>query len=271
MKDLAALQDAFQNAILTGDDAVLADLLDGPKEGREGLLAVYRHAYSSRLVEILGNDFPALKAVLGDDGFDVAARAYVAAHPSVHRNARWYGRGFADFLAKTAPWSDRAEFGELARFETALADAFDTADSGPLTLAELTGIPPEDWGELIFSAHPSASRLNLATNATELWSSAAEGADPPLAAPLASPEKLIVWRDGATPMFRAMTDEEAMLWDEAARGSTFGELCVLAATYAAPDEAAGRAAGYLASWIAAGLLSAAEPRGAAAAALTAIP
>lgn len=260
MKDFAALQDAFQKAILNGDEAVLADLLDGPREGRESLLAVYRHAYSARLVEILSSDFPALKAVLGDDGFDAAARAYVAAHPSTHRNARWVGRGFADFLAGTEPWSDRAEFGELARFETALSDAFDAADAEPLTLADLAGVPPEDWGELIFSAHPSASRLDLATNATELWSSAADGAEPPLAAPLASPEKLVVWRAGATPMFRAMSDEEAMLWDEARRGSTFGELCVLAATFAAPDEAAGRAAGYLASWIAAGLLRAADAR-----------
>ncbi|MDR4307129.1 putative DNA-binding domain-containing protein [Chelatococcus sambhunathii] len=259
MRGFAALQGAFQNAILTGDDAVLAGLLDGPKEGREALLAVYRHAYSARLVEILASDFPALKAVLGDDGFETAARAYVSAHPSTHRNARWYGRGFADFLARTEPWSDRAEFGELACFETALADAFDAADLGPLTLADLAAVPPEHWGDLIFSVDPSASRLDLATNAIELWSSAAEGADPPLAAPLAATEKLIVWRDGATPMYRAMTDEEAMLWDEAARGSTFGELCVLAATFAAPDEAAGRAAGYLASWIGAGLLAQARP------------
>jgi hypothetical protein len=46
-----------------------------------------------------------------------------------------------------------------------------------------------------------------------------------------------------------------MMWDEAARGIPFGVLCSMLATYADPDSAAARGAGYLHGWVTAGLLA----------------
>jgi hypothetical protein len=56
-------------------------------------------------------------------------------------------------------------------------------------------------------------------------------------------------------MFRELTVEEAMMWDEAGNGIPFGVLCEMLATYADPDGAAGRGASYLHGWITAGLLT----------------
>ena len=56
-------------------------------------------------------------------------------------------------------------------------------------------------------------------------------------------------------MFRELPAEEAMMWDEATNGIPFGVLCEMLATYADPDSAAGRGAGYLHGWITAGLLT----------------
>jgi len=259
MRDVAALQDAFQRAILDGDDAVLDELLDGARERRDVLFGVYRHAYSARLVEILANEFSALAAWLGEDGFDEAAHAYVSAVPSRHRNARWVGRDLADFLAAASPYAGRPVLAELARFETALNDAFDAADETVLAITDLAAIPPDDWGALRFSVQPSARRLDMTTNATAIWAAAKENEPLPEAEALAEPELLIVWRQGATPMYRDMPAEEAMLWDEAARGATFGQLCTLSATYDDPDNAAGRCAGYLVAWINAGMLAGGTP------------
>jgi hypothetical protein len=46
-----------------------------------------------------------------------------------------------------------------------------------------------------------------------------------------------------------------MMWDEAAAGIPFGVLCSMLATYAEPDGAAARGAGYLHGWITSGLLA----------------
>ena len=66
MSDFARQQGAFQRGILTGDDTVLAEILDSPREKRETLFGVYRHAYGSRLVEAMRNDHELLHLYLGD-------------------------------------------------------------------------------------------------------------------------------------------------------------------------------------------------------------
>lgn len=261
MRDVARLQDAFQRAILDGDDAVLAEIVDSPRERRDVLFGVYRNAYSARLVEILGNDFPALSAFLGDDAFDAAARAYVAARPSRHRNARWVGQDLPAFLAETSPYAQTPILSEVAALEGALSDAFDAADAETLALSDLSEVPPDAWDRLRFTPQPSARRLDCASNALAVWSALTDGDAPPDAEAMSEPERLIVWRSDATPMVRAMSQEEAMLWDEAAGGLPFGVLCTMAATYDDPDSAAGRAAGYLVGWINAGMLAGATTQG----------
>ena len=255
MSGFAALQDAFQRAILDGDDAVLDDILDGPHERREVLFDVYRNAYGLRLVEILQRDYAALAAYLGAAAFDAAARAYMAQNPSRHRSARWVGRALPAYLAAAAPYAAAPELAELAGLECALNDAFDAADAPPLAFADLAAVPPEAWEALRFTPHPSALRLDMTTNASAIWSALADGEAPPEATALAAPERLIVWRAEVTPLVRPMPDEEAMMWDEAGRGVPFGVLCAMVATRDDPATAPARAAGWLQGWIAAGLLA----------------
>jgi hypothetical protein len=258
MRDMARLQEAFQHAIMTGDDAVLSEIRDSPRENRQVLFGVYRNAYVQRLVEILSGEFPTLLAHMGEDDFDEAARAYVAAHPSRHRNARWIGVDIPGFLAGTEPFSARPELAEIAALECALSDAFDAADAPVLAITDLGTIPPEAWNGLRLTAQPSARRLDLSSNALAIWSAIVDDEPSPVAETLDAPERVIVWRNDATPRVRAMPVEEAMLWDEAARGHTFGLLCQMAATYDDPDNAAARAAGCLVGWINAGMLAGAE-------------
>lgn len=256
MTDFARLQDSFQRGVMDGDDAVMAEILDSPQEGRDVLFGVYRNAYVLRLVEIVQSDHELLHAYLGDDGFDGAARAYIAARPSRNANARWFSQGFPDFLKTTEPYSQYPAVGELAWLEKALNDAFDAADGPVLALAELAAIAPEEWRDICFVPHPSAVRLDMATNASAIWSALRNDEEPPAPEALGEPARLIVWRHDVMPMFRELSVEEAMMWDEAAKGIPFGVLCAMAATYDDPDSAAARAAGYLQQWISAELLSA---------------
>ena len=55
MSDFARQQSDFQRGILTGDDTVLAEILDSPREKRDVLFGVYKYAYGSRLVEAIRN------------------------------------------------------------------------------------------------------------------------------------------------------------------------------------------------------------------------
>jgi hypothetical protein len=251
----AELQERFQRGIVDGDDAILAEIFDGPRAPRETIFGVYREAFVLRLAEALRSDFGQLLTRLGEDEFDAIARAYVAATPSRHPNLRWYGRGMPAFLAAAAPYAARPELAEIAALEVALADAFDAPDAPTLRAEDLAVVAPHRWQALSFEAHPSVARLDFRTNAAALWSAAKDGAAPPGVERLLQPERLVVWRGELTPMVRPMSAEEAMTWDEAARGLAFGPLCAMVATFDDPEGAAGRAAGYLAGWISADMIS----------------
>jgi hypothetical protein len=254
MSDFARQQAEFQRGILSGDDAILDEILDSPREKRETLLGVYRHAYGSRLVDAVRNDHELLHLYLGDEMFDEMAHAYVKAHPSENPNLRWFSQGLPDFLKSAEPYSSHPVLSDLAALEKALNDAFDAAEGAVVELTDMAGFAPEAWSDLRFQPHPSASRLDLATNASAIWLALKNDENPPEATPLEQPARLLIWRQDVTPMFRELSAEEAMMWDEAANGISFGVLCEMLATYDDPDGAAGRGAGYLHGWITAGLL-----------------
>jgi hypothetical protein len=255
MSDFARQQNEFQRGILTGDDTVLAEILDSPREKRETLFGVYRYAYGSRLVDAMRTDHALLHAYLGDEMFDEMGYAYVKARPSEHPNLRWFSQGLPDFLKSTAPYSDHPVLSDLAALEKTLNDAFDAKDGPVLALADMAGFAPEVWADLTFRAHPSASRLDLTTNASAIWRALKNDETPPDAVVAGEPSRLLIWRQDVTPMFRELSAEEAMMWDEAANGIPFGVLCAMLATYDDPDGAAARGAGYLHGWTTSGILS----------------
>jgi hypothetical protein len=254
MSDFARQQSDFQRGILTDDDKVLAEILDSPQEKREVLFGVYKYAYGSRLVEAIRNDHKLLHSYLGDEMFDTMGHAYVAANPSQHPNLRWFSQGLPDFLQSNTPYSDHPVLADLAALEKVLNDAFDAAEAPVLALADMAGFAPEAWAGLTFQPHPGAIRLDCPTNASAVWLALKSDEMPPDAAVLEQPCRLLIWRQDVTPMFRELSPEEAMMWDEAANGIPFGVLCSMLATYDDPDGAAARGAGYLHGWVTAGLL-----------------
>jgi hypothetical protein len=260
MSDFARQQSDFQRGILSGDDNILAEILDSPQEKRETLFGVYRYAYGSRLVEVMRNDHELLHRYLGDETFDEMGYAYVKARPSEHPNLRWFSQALPDFLRSNEPYSDHPVLADLAALEKALNDAFDAREGAVLALEAMAGFAPEQWNDLVFAPHPSAARIDLSTNAAAIWMALKNDETPPEADKLAEPSRLLIWRQDTTPMFRELPAEEAMMWDEAANAIPFGVLCEMLATYDDPDGAAARGAGYLHSWITAGLLTAASVR-----------
>lgn len=258
---LAELQTLFQRAVIDGDPDILAHLADNSRTDRETLFGVYRFAYRSRLVEILRNDYEELAAVAGEEAFESLALGFIESHPSQTQNARWFGQAFPEFLASHPSHSEHPERADLARLVRAINDAFDAADGTHLTLADLAAVPPGLWGGLVFTPHPAMRRIDLSTNATASWRWA-RADDPPAGPPvlerLAEPERLAVYRPEFTPRFRALSYEEAMMFDEMAKGVAFAGLCEMVGTYGGEDGAALRAASHLKLWIEEGMLAGPE-------------
>ena len=86
-----------------------------------------------------------------------------------------------------------SEMAELALLEKSLNDAFYSADAPVLVLADLAGVPPETWADLQFEPHPSAVRLDLATNASAIWTALRDKKSRPPQSD-GRPSSHLVWR-----------------------------------------------------------------------------
>ncbi|MEQ9557874.1 MAG: DNA-binding domain-containing protein [Rhodospirillales bacterium] len=251
---LTDLQDLFQDRLLTGRADIEAHLTSGGP-----FLKVYDHAYEARLLEVMGDDFPAVHTLLGDDAFAEAAAAYVRGHPSRRRSVRWLGAGFAAWLGVTAPWSDLPVVADMAAFEWGLGLAFDAPDAITLDVAALAAVPPEAWPVLGFDFHPAFNTFELSHEVATFQQAVAREEDPEAApAPLADgAQTWAAWRDGATCQvrYRALAGDEAAGLAVLRDGGDFQALCERLADFGDADAAAPRAAGYLRGWVEGGWIT----------------
>ena len=256
MKNLASLQRAFQRHVYRPGRAMERAVLATPRANAARRLGIYADAYLLRLVEALGTDYPALRGLLGESGFDRMMREFIAARPSRHRNLRWYGGELARFLARSPRWRRRPLLCELARFEWALGLAFDALDASPATVDEVGRVPPAGWPAMRIRLDRSVQLLSLRSNAPQVWRAVSEGGKPPVAVARARPVGWLVWRKVHEPFYRVLPPEEAWALGAAQKGRSFGALCVGLRHHVSDAQAAQRAARLLKGWVSEGLVSA---------------
>jgi len=252
---LADLQRAFQDYVLASSDGFSVQVRDTRKANRVALLDVYRDGYALRLIEVLTIDFPGVMAMAGPDGFDALARAYIANHPSRHPSVRWLGGQLADFLATTAPYDRTPALAEMARFEWALGEAFDSVDARPVKAEAVMAVPPEAWETIVFAPIPSLQRLAFAHDVPPSWQRREEVEPGTLeVAALDAPVPWVIWRPERASNFRSLEPDEAAMLGAMIERQPFPALCEALLPYVEEDQAAARAAGLLRAWVEEGMI-----------------
>lgn len=104
-------------------------------------LEIYNRQYWFRLIDSFHQDFPGLRAVIGDHKFNALARAYLATHPSISFTLRNLGSRLETFLRAEPQWiSPRAELAlDMVRFEWAQIIGFDGGWNPPLMPQDILG------------------------------------------------------------------------------------------------------------------------------------
>jgi hypothetical protein len=105
-------------------------------------LEIYNRQYWFRLQTAFGEDFPALRAVVGVRRFDALRDAYLAAHPSRSFTLRNLGSKLHTWLAENPQYAGRrlALALDVICVEWACIEAFDNAEYEPLNAAEVAAV-----------------------------------------------------------------------------------------------------------------------------------
>ena len=121
-------------------------------------LEIYNRQYWFRVLSAFAEDFPGLRAVLGDRRFDALARAYISDCPSNSFTLRNLGSRLSAWLPKhPAHAGSRFELAlDMARLEWADIEAFDGKAERALSAEDLSGTNP---ARLRLSLQPHISFL----------------------------------------------------------------------------------------------------------------
>ena len=263
MKPLAELQQTFQDCVLNPGEAKSTAWVRASGRADPKLqLSIYSHAYRARLVEVLMNDYPAVRMALGEDRFCRLVDDYIGAYPSHYFSLRDFGNHLSvftgDLISRDANYRDMPWLQELSLFEWTLGQAFDAADTTLFTEQEMAAIPPQDWSDLKFRLHPSVLRLDLAWNTPKMWRTLTADNPVPVTAVQEPASPWLVWREQLVTRFRSLPTDEALALDALRTGGNFTNLCEALATLLREDNIPLRAAGLLKGWIRQGLISGTE-------------
>jgi hypothetical protein len=123
-------------------------------------LEIYNRQYWFRILDCFYDDFPGLRAVIGEKKFSVLAEEYISRLPSRSFTLRNLGSRLEKFLRKEPKWIgpniDLAL--DMIRLEWARITAFDEEALPPITTKELLGTNP---AKLKLNLQPYLSLLEL--------------------------------------------------------------------------------------------------------------
>ena len=251
---LRELQRDLQRHLLGETSGVTAAVVDAPPLPARDRLAIYRNAYQVRLIDALHETYPVLHGLLGDEAWVEMGETYVAAHPSVFRSIRWYGRELPEFLSHCEPYADAPILAEVAQLEWTLAEVFDAADAVPLQRTALAAVAPAAWGSITLGFHPSVRRVSLNWNTAAVWKamSVDETPPPPERADAALP--WLLWRQNLQNYFRSLNAVESAALDAAQAGRNFAQICESLSALLPQAEIPAAAASLLAAWADSGII-----------------
>jgi hypothetical protein len=194
MGSLARLQEGFLHAIVTGEPETFAGALRSGRVPALTRLSAYARAVETNWREALEGAYPVVARLVGPGFFAEAARRYTGAHPSMSGDLHRHGERFAEFLDGYAHAATLPYLADVARLEWAWHLAYHAADAGPLDLASLATVGPEQQGSIRFRLHPSVRLLRSDHPIASIWEVNQEGRDGSMEAAWEA-EHVIVHRD----------------------------------------------------------------------------
>jgi Putative DNA-binding domain len=249
--NLAQLQQCFQAHVLRGDRAIEQQIAGDERFATALRLGVYSQGYAVRLVEVLGESFPAVQVALGPQRFAHLVSDFARERPSRSRSARAYGAELPQWFAAKLSGPRASGLADLARFEWATAASFDAPDQTSLKAEDLASIDPTQWPRLQFTFTPTLRHLTVSSNCVAWWKFACAEQRRPSRWRLTCAQHWLLWRQELAVYYRRLSQAEARTLDAALAGRTFGQLC---------EQLSGpvAAARLLRGWISAGLISGAS-------------
>lgn len=155
---------AFE-AALAEDPAALNPWLTNAAPG----LGVYRNTIVSGAIDALAATFTTVQLMTGRDWFRAAGRTFAQIYPPAAPDLISYGADFPAWLGRFPPAQDAPYLADTARLDWLWWQCWSAGDAPLLDPADLSGLPPEDFGHTTLGLHPTLRIAACQTSVPSLW------------------------------------------------------------------------------------------------------
>ncbi len=227
---MTVTQADFQAAILDPDRAVPGGLVDPQGRIAGKRFDVYRNNVVVSLSNALGEAFPVIKKLLGDNNFNILAGQFVRQHPPSSPVIALYGDEMPGFLETFEPVQSLGYLPDVARLELALRQAYHAADATAFDATILQDLPPDRLLSARFTLAPAFRMIVSDWPIVSIWRfNSEDGPKPSMRA-----ETALITRPDLDPTVADLSPAGGAMVAALANRDTFGD-AMEAATAQDPD------------------------------------
>jgi len=188
-------QAAFTAALMDGAAPVPPGITgpDGTVSAKR--FNVYRNNVIVSLIDAMGQAFPVVKKLVGDQFFDAMAGVFVRAHPPSSPVMMFYGDAFPAFVATFPPAASLPYLSDVAALEQARREAYHAADDPILSAEALGQIAPDALAQARLIPHASLRIIRSDHPIVGIWEANMGGEAPnqqPEIAVIARPQDEVI-------------------------------------------------------------------------------
>lgn len=131
---------------------------------------VYRNNVALSLINVLGDTFPVVKQLVGEDFFNTLAHHFIKNHLPDTPVMIHYGGDFPDFIDSYEAANSIDALSDVARLEWARNTAYYGADAEPISIEILSGFEEQEIPNLSFTLHPTLTLMQSDKPIISIWS-----------------------------------------------------------------------------------------------------
>jgi hypothetical protein len=177
---LRELQARLAAAILGGKLETVAGLVRHDRLSPVERLRIYHNHTLTSLATALGDNFPVVRRLVGDEFFRAMAKRFVAAEPPGDPCLSAYGAGFAAFLEGFGPARSLPYLPDVARIEWLRIEVTFAPEVPPLDLAALAALPEAGQRALPLALRPTVRLLESRYPVERIWLANQQDEVPPV-------------------------------------------------------------------------------------------
>lgn len=224
--NLHEIQQQFTEHVLSRDSTdSLCEKIKANGIASSQRLQIYRNNVDTTLSEVLSLTYPKVKTLVGENFFSFLARIYAESHPPVSGDVTEYGDQLPQFLSTMDELESHKYLSDIAALEWCCHLAYNAADADPISIDCLAAIPESDYGDLVFSLHPSVYLHSSKFAVFDIWDYVVAHSDDPNPPSIdAEEQSVLIRRAGDDASVRLLNHKEYAFLEAVQKGNRLEDI-----------------------------------------------